>query len=108
MASIKNLKKDINYILGDVIEECYTWELLNPKADRKASEAIINESIDAFDTLIEMVNADGIFEESEMNMLQRYAVGLGFNDDEIVEAIDITINSLEEGLDEDQILAKFM
>lgn len=60
MASIKNLKKDINYILGDVIEECYTWELLNPKADRKASEAIINESIDAFDTLIEMVNAKDV------------------------------------------------
>jgi SOS response regulatory protein OraA/RecX len=57
MASIKNLKKDINYVLGDVIEECYTWELLNPKADKKVSEAIINEAIDAFDALIEMVNA---------------------------------------------------
>jgi len=57
MASIKNLKKDINYVLGDVIEECYTWELFNPKADKKVSEAIINEAIDAFDTLIEMVNA---------------------------------------------------
>ena len=35
MASIKNLKKDINYVLGDIIEECYTWELLHPKADKK-------------------------------------------------------------------------
>jgi len=60
MASIKNLKKDINYILGDVIEECYTWELINPKADKKASEAIIDEAIEAFDTLIEMVNAKNI------------------------------------------------
>jgi hypothetical protein len=60
MASIKNLKKDINYVLGDVIEECYTWELLNPKADSKASEAIINEAIDAFDDLIEMVNAKDV------------------------------------------------
>lgn len=60
MASVKNLKKDINYILGDVIEECYTWELINPKADKKASESIINEAIEAFDSLIEMVNTKKI------------------------------------------------
>ena len=44
MASIKNLKKDINYVLGDIIEECYTWEMLNPKADKKATEKIIDEA----------------------------------------------------------------
>ena len=60
MASIKNLKKDINYVLGDIIEECYTWELLNPKAGTKASEAIIDEAIAAFDTLIENVNSKDI------------------------------------------------
>jgi len=60
MASIKNLKKDINYVLGDIIEECYAWELLNPKADKKASEAIIDEAIEAFDTLIENVNSKDI------------------------------------------------
>ena len=52
MASIKNLKKDINYVLGDIIGECYTWELLNPKADTKKTAAIIDESIIIFDALI--------------------------------------------------------
>ena len=56
MASIKNLKKDINYVLGDIIEECYTWEMLNPKADKKATEKIIDEAIEAFDSLIEKIN----------------------------------------------------
>ncbi len=60
MASIKNLKKDINYVLGDIIEECYTWELLNPKEDTKGAEAIIDEAIEAFDTLIENVNSKDI------------------------------------------------
>lgn len=64
MASIKNLKKDINYVLGDIIEECYTWQLLNPKADIKKSEAIIDETIDAFDALIEKVNAKGIKDQN--------------------------------------------
>ena len=57
MASVKNLKKDINYILGDIIEECYMWELMNPKADTKKSQAVIEDTISSFDTLLEKVNA---------------------------------------------------
>ncbi|MFT4646140.1 MAG: hypothetical protein ACI8ZX_002565, partial [Planctomycetota bacterium] len=56
MASVKNLKKDINYVLGDVIEECYMWELINPKADAKKAQAVINEAIESFDGLITRVN----------------------------------------------------
>jgi len=60
MASIKNLKKDINYVLGDIIEECYTLELLSPKNDTKGTEAIIDETITAFDGLIDKVNLKGV------------------------------------------------
>ena len=56
MASVKNLKQDINYVLGDVIEEVYSWELLNPDADTKKSTAIIDETISLFDSLIVKVN----------------------------------------------------
>lgn len=57
MASVKNLKKDINYILGDIIGDCYTWELNNPKKSTKKAEAIIDEAVDTFDTLIAKVYA---------------------------------------------------
>ncbi len=60
MASIRILKKDINYVLGDIIEECYTWELLNPKADTKKSEAIIEEAIATFDQLIDKINVKSV------------------------------------------------
>jgi hypothetical protein len=60
MASVKNLKKDINYTLGDIIEECYVWELLNPKEDTKKSEAIIDEAIETFDVLIAKVHAKDV------------------------------------------------
>ncbi len=56
MASIKNLKKDIKYVLGDIIEAVYVWELTNPDKDTKKSEAIIDEAIDVFDELITKVN----------------------------------------------------
>ncbi len=56
MANIKNLKKDINYVFGDIIEAVYIWELSNPKADIKKSEAIIDDAIAGFDELIAKVN----------------------------------------------------
>ena len=56
MASIRNLKKEINYVLGDIIEAAYIWELTNPEKGTKKSEAIIDEAIDVFDELITRVN----------------------------------------------------
>ena len=56
MASKRDLKKDINYVLGDIIEAVYIWELTNPGKDTKNSGAIIDEAIDTFDDLITKVN----------------------------------------------------
>ena len=54
MASIKNLKKDINYVLGDVIE--YTLDVSALKNEPKKGDAIIDEAIETFDSLIAKVN----------------------------------------------------
>jgi len=54
------LKKDINYVLGDIIEAAYIWELSNPDKDAKKSEKIIDEAIETFDDLIAKVNAKDI------------------------------------------------
>ena len=56
MASIKNLKKDINYVLGDIIDEC----LVTLTGDTKKSEAIVDEAIVVFDELIAKVNAKDV------------------------------------------------
>lgn len=56
MANVRDLKKDINYVLGDIIEAVYIWELTNPKKENKESEAIIDDAIATFDELIVMVN----------------------------------------------------
>ena len=58
MASIKNLKKDINYTLGDIIGLCDLVQLDPAKAGK--AEAVIDEAIDVFDTLITKVNAKGV------------------------------------------------
>ena len=61
MASVKNLKKDINYVLSDIIEECYMWQIVQ-EDDKKAEKAekIIDEAINTFDSLIEKVNAKNV------------------------------------------------
>ena len=56
MANKRNLKKDINYVLGDIIEEVYIWEENNPKKDKKAGEVIIDEAITSFDTFMTRVS----------------------------------------------------
>lgn len=56
MASVKNLKKDINYVLGDIIEAVYIWEIANVDKGIEKSGAIIDEAIDTFDELIEKTN----------------------------------------------------
>ncbi len=59
MASIKNLKKDLNYIYSDIIEDCYVWQLENSdKADK--AEAIIDDAIASFDDLVAKVNVKNV------------------------------------------------
>ena len=57
MANIKNLKKDINYVLGDIIEAVYLYEMTTTGKPSAETNALIDEAIASFDTLIEKVNA---------------------------------------------------
>ena len=61
MASVKNLKKDINYVLSDIIEECYVWQILQTDDKKSAkAEKIIDETIEIFDALIEKIHAKDV------------------------------------------------
>ncbi|MFH6604831.1 hypothetical protein ACEZ3G_15200 [Maribacter algicola] len=56
MASIRDLKKDINNVLGDIIEAVYIVEAANGKQDSKEGGKIIDGAIETFDDLIARVN----------------------------------------------------
>jgi len=56
MPSVKNLKKDINYVLGDIIEAVYICEMTSAGKPTDATNAIIDEAISSFDGLIVKVN----------------------------------------------------
>lgn len=60
MPSVKNLKKDINFVLGDIIEAVYIHEMTSEGKPTDASNAVIDEAITSFDALIVKVNAKNV------------------------------------------------
>lgn len=60
MSSVKNLKKDINYVLGDIIEAVYICEMTGAGKPTDATNALIDEAITTFDQLITKVNAKNV------------------------------------------------
>lgn len=60
MASVKNLKKDIDYTLGDIIDISRLSAELDPNVDKEKSEAIVNEVFETYDELITKVNTKDV------------------------------------------------
>lgn len=60
MANVRNLKKDINFVLGDIIEAVYLNEIATSGKPTVESNAIIEEALAAFDYLIAKVNAKNV------------------------------------------------
>ncbi len=56
MASKKILKKDIDYLITEVILDCYACMEEHPEKDLSAYEEIINEIIIMKEDLIERIN----------------------------------------------------
>jgi len=82
MASIRDLKKDINNVLGDIIEAVYIIDAANNTQDSKEGAKIIDEAIETFDDLIEKVNEKGVDDRKKhlkkvRQELEKKAEGLG-------------------------------
>jgi hypothetical protein len=49
MASVKNLKKEINYVLGDIVNIVYVWEMTNGGKPTETSDQLVDT---IYETLI--------------------------------------------------------
>jgi len=56
MASVKNLKKDLNNVIGEIIQNINLWELENSDKDLKKSEKLVDKCFDIFDDLIKKIH----------------------------------------------------
>ncbi|MEQ3662083.1 MAG: hypothetical protein ABNG98_10105 [Flavobacterium sp.] len=55
MASVKNLKKEINYVLGDLVNIVYIWEMTNGGKPTEATDALVDEIYDNYDNFVSRI-----------------------------------------------------
>ncbi len=56
MASIRNIKKDIDYLVSEVVSDACTFMVVYPEKKQEEALAIINETLDLRNSLITRVN----------------------------------------------------
>lgn len=60
MASVKNLKKEINYVLGDIVNIVYVWEMTNGGKPTESSDKLVDEIYETFDGLMSKANIKNV------------------------------------------------
>ncbi len=86
MASIRDLKQDINYVLGDIIEAALISQAAQPEKDDAASEKIIDDSIETFDALIARVNDKSV--DNRAAHLKQVRADLETRGKELIERVN--------------------
>jgi hypothetical protein len=56
MASVRELKKDIDYLIYEVISDCFVFSNLHPDIKSEELSAIISDAVDLRNDLIARVN----------------------------------------------------
>ena len=55
--NLRDIKKDIEYIIGEFIDDCSLFVTLNPGKDSDEVAKIIEEAVDLYNDLRDKVNA---------------------------------------------------
>ena len=56
MASKRDIKRNINNVIGNFLDDCYSTMLTNPGKHDKEIEKIVDDAVDVADDLIARVN----------------------------------------------------
>ena len=86
MANVRNLKKDINYVLGDIIEAVYLFEIATTGKPTDETNELIDEAIVSFDSLIGKVNAKNV--ENKKAHFKQINVELEQADNQLITKIN--------------------
>lgn len=54
--NLRDIKKDIEFLIGDFVEDCLLFAMLHPEKDVNKVEDLINEASNLADELIDKVN----------------------------------------------------
>ncbi|GGE23486.1 hypothetical protein [Psychroflexus planctonicus] len=65
MASIKNLKQDLNNAVGEIIEGSMLQQVIGDEKSQKNAEELVDESIAFFDEMISEINIKKVEDRSK-------------------------------------------
>lgn len=54
--NLRDIKKDIEYFIGEFIDDCSLFVMLNPGKDNEKVSGIINEAVDLYNDLKDKIN----------------------------------------------------
>ncbi|MDD2292603.1 MAG: hypothetical protein PHD07_00125 [Bacteroidales bacterium] len=54
--NLRVIKKDVEYLLGEFVDDCLLFALLHPEKDTKSVEDLVNEAFSFADTLFARIN----------------------------------------------------
>ncbi|MBT8196329.1 MAG: hypothetical protein HKO56_03285 [Bacteroidia bacterium] len=57
MKSVKDLKKNLNNVVNEIVEDAYSFMLNNPGKKEKKANEIIDEAADKKDEIIALINS---------------------------------------------------
>lgn len=80
----------------------------NPSAYPINPPASKEERIERLISLIEMVAIDGLIEDAELNLLERYAIGLGFTEETLKDVAPKIAIGIRDGKDKEVILQELV
>ena len=58
--NLRDIKKDIEYVLGAFIDDCSVFATINPNADDEQLSSLLDEAVEAYNELKDKVNAKKI------------------------------------------------
>lgn len=72
MPSIRDLKKDVNFVLGDIIEAVYIWEAGSGNKESEEGTVIIDEAIEVYDGLMDKIHQKNVEDaKSHFNSIRK-------------------------------------
>ena len=54
--NLRDFKKDVEYIVGEFVDDCALFLCLNPNQDREQIESIIEEAVDLYNEMKDKAN----------------------------------------------------
>ena len=101
MASIRNFKKDINYVISEIVIECFTYNYLFPENKQDVLAKIISESLELRTDLIKQVN---LIKSDKDNSAKKQC---GAIRKDFIDKVETVVAKLEELTKEQSISIEF-